>query len=62
MTWAAVYPKSSEPVTHYYHAHQVWAWKGGLGSWLNGLVELGSVWWWFLSSLVGFDGLDLDLL
>lgn len=22
VTWAAVYPKSSEPVTHYYHAHQ----------------------------------------
>ncbi|CAK9108407.1 Hypothetical protein (Fragment), partial [Durusdinium trenchii] len=22
VTWAAVYPKSHEPVTHYYHAHQ----------------------------------------
>ncbi|CAJ1460936.1 unnamed protein product, partial [Effrenium voratum] len=22
VTWAAVYPKKSEPVTHYYHAHQ----------------------------------------
>ena len=37
MTWAAVYPKSSEPVTHYYHAHQVWAWKGVLGLVLHGM-------------------------
>ena len=29
VTWAAVYPKKSEPVTHYYHAHQE------KGSWLQ---------------------------
>ena len=34
-----------------------WDWRKILLAWLNGLVELGSFWWWFLSSLAGFEWL-----
>ena len=30
VTWAAVYPQSDEPVTHYYHAHQALGYSNNL--------------------------------